>query len=294
MQTKVKSAKNLACIAATLLCLIVFATASFAATPTLSLPRGLAVDSKGNLWVANSAGNNILVYSPSYVLQKSKTITTGISDPWGVAFDHWGNPWVANNGNSSVTEYPSGLQSPTTTLTNGITNPQALAFDATGNLWVQNNGTNLIVYVPTVSFSIPADLVQTITPGEPIYGLALGAGSVALGTPTDASVTAKGYAIKIGQLGGSMQVGQSTGFAIACDASGKFYIANLDGSVQTSVPSQSIYGNGSLTTSAFLQLSFAPSGIAVDSVHGRVYFSNYDGNSISVYSTSGTFLHLIQ
>jgi len=61
--------------AATVLCLLVFATASFAVTPTIDLPRGLAVDAKGNLYVANVGGNNILVYSPGYVLQKSKTIT---------------------------------------------------------------------------------------------------------------------------------------------------------------------------------------------------------------------------
>jgi hypothetical protein len=38
---------------------------------------------------------------------------------------------------------------------------------------------------------------------------------------------------------------------------------------------------------AFLQLPFVASGIAIDNMRGRVYFSNYNGNSIAVYSTAG-------
>ena len=39
-----------------LLCLAAFASASFAATSPLNNPRGLAVDAKGNLYVANTLG----------------------------------------------------------------------------------------------------------------------------------------------------------------------------------------------------------------------------------------------
>ncbi len=78
-----KSTKTFARIAAVVAVLV---TASFAATPALEFPRGLAVDSKGNLYVANSGGNNILVYGPGYTLQKSKTITADINTPWGRRF----------------------------------------------------------------------------------------------------------------------------------------------------------------------------------------------------------------
>src|SRR5215469_1071894 len=60
---------------------------SYAATQPLSYPKGLAVDSKGNLYVANSGGNDILIYNSSYVQITSATITSNISNPTGVAFD---------------------------------------------------------------------------------------------------------------------------------------------------------------------------------------------------------------
>src|SRR5579863_1313529 len=66
-------------LASTLLCLFAFGSASFAGT--LSYPRGLAVDSKGNLYVANSGANNIVVYGPKYAQQTAKTITSNISNP---------------------------------------------------------------------------------------------------------------------------------------------------------------------------------------------------------------------
>ena len=90
-----KRTKSFALIASILLCLVVFVSASFAANPLLN-PRGLAVDAKGNLWVANKQGGsagigNILAFNPDYERLTNKTITNAILDPTGVAFDAEGN-----------------------------------------------------------------------------------------------------------------------------------------------------------------------------------------------------------
>ena len=286
-----KSKKTFARIATVVATLV---TASFAATtPALEFPRGLAVDSKGNLYVANSAGNNILVYSPGYTLQKSKTITAGITTPWGVAFDPIGDLWVANNGSNSITEYNAGTQYTSTTISKGILSPEALVFDSAGNLWVQNNATYLTVYESANPYGAPVNLLQTITPGGTIYGLAFGAGALSIGTPSKVLINAEGSALINGLLN-PIPLSSNTGFAMACDASGKIYIGSLDNSVTLVTPAQVSDGLGSIMVSTFLQLPFAPSGIAIDNVRNRVYFSNYNDNSISVYNTAGTFLHLIQ
>jgi DNA-binding beta-propeller fold protein YncE len=76
------------------------------------------------------------------------------------------------------------------------------------------------------------------------------------------------------------------GVALASDNKGDMYIGNLDGSVYFALPSQ--------VASLFLQLSFTPTGIAVDNVHGRVYISNGPANTIYAYSTAGVLLKTIQ
>jgi DNA-binding beta-propeller fold protein YncE len=79
----------------------------------------------------------------------------------------------------------------------------------------------------------------------------------------------------------------NSGFALAFDNKGNLYASDLNGKVGIDVTSQG-YSYG------FIQLPFVPYGIAVDNTRGRVYFSNYNGNSISVYSTAGVLLTTIQ
>jgi DNA-binding beta-propeller fold protein YncE len=50
--------------------LLFLAAVSSAATKPISAPEGRALDSKGNLYVANYSGNEILIYSPSYQQMK--------------------------------------------------------------------------------------------------------------------------------------------------------------------------------------------------------------------------------
>jgi DNA-binding beta-propeller fold protein YncE len=84
-----------------------FTSISIAASHPLNSPQGLAVAANGNLYVANTGGNQVLVYSPAHAQLTAKTITANISSPASVAFDPSGNVWVANTASSSITEYSS-------------------------------------------------------------------------------------------------------------------------------------------------------------------------------------------
>lgn len=66
-------------------------------------------------------------------------------------------------------------------------------------------------------------------------------------------------------------------------------MGNFDGSVQIFVP----LSGGQAIVIPYLQLSFVPSGIALDNARERVYISNTYGNSISVYNTAGALLKTI-
>jgi DNA-binding beta-propeller fold protein YncE len=108
-----------------------------AATNPLNQPRGLALASNGNLYVANSGGNNVLVFNPNYAWVSSKTITAGVDKPTSVAFDSAGNLYVANIGTESVTQYSSaGVQNTAGTITAAINTPEYIAVDGLDNIWV--------------------------------------------------------------------------------------------------------------------------------------------------------------
>ena len=113
--------------------LLLLSLTSFAATKPLNIPQGLAVDAKGNLYVANNGGNQILIYGPAYAQMTAKTISKGVSSPSAVVVDALANIWVANlsggpSGTGTVTEYSSaGVL--TNTFTDGIDYPYAIATD---------------------------------------------------------------------------------------------------------------------------------------------------------------------
>jgi hypothetical protein len=280
-------------IAFTALCLGL-ATVSFAAsTKPLSYPKGLAVDAKGNLYVANSGGNDILVYNTSYKQVPKDTITSNVINPTGVAIDAQGNLWVANYGtsnggaNGSIAEYIAGVQNTAASITNGILGPEALAVDGAGNVWVENDYVNITVYAPGSLYTPATTPVRTFAPVSPIYGLTVGANTVAWGSNNQVDFAPATLGLTTGTLnyGG---YGNDTGVALATDSAGNVYMANLDGSVN--IATQQFYEYG-----PFAQLSFPPSGIAIDNVHARVYFSNYNGNSISVYDkNTGALLETIK
>jgi hypothetical protein len=271
------------------LCLGIAITA-FAAKNPLNEPNGLAVDSKGNLYVANSGGNNILVFTSKYTQVPSKTITLGIDHPTGVALDPLGNVWVANYiaGAGSITEYANGQQVSSGTITEGVTSPLAIAVDGSGNVWVQNNNSYVDVYSQPVLGAGSPTLTQTFNVAGPLYGISVWENTIALGTASSFGVDF-GDAFTTMQNGvfeGATNVSNDSGLSIAADHQGGFYMGNLDGSVNHTV---------GLTQSLFVQLSYQPAGTAVDTVNDRVYFSCFQCNYIQAYSTTtGQLLETIQ
>jgi len=114
----------------------------------ISAARSIAIDSSGNVWVANF-GNNSVTKIPSGASSCSSCINfviDGKSQPAGIAVDSGGNVWVANFGSDSVTQIPKGATSCASacvTLTGGgLSEGAAIAVDLAGNLWVANNGNN--------------------------------------------------------------------------------------------------------------------------------------------------------
>ena len=99
-----------------------------------SEPISPAIDSAGNLYVANYLGGTISkVTSSGMVTLAWATVGT---DPLALAFDTSGNLYVANYGSNTVSKVNSS-GTVTATYTVG-THPGALSFDSSCNLYVAN------------------------------------------------------------------------------------------------------------------------------------------------------------
>jgi sugar lactone lactonase YvrE len=154
-------------------------------------PVFIALDSSGNLWVADEGNNRVLEFKPpfangmaasvvvgqaDFVSNASATTATGLFTPIGVAFDSGGNLWVGDTFNNRVLQFKPpfangmsaslvlGQASFTTrtfaTTQNGFTGPSGIGFDSSGNLFVtdaENNRT--LRFPPPFSNNQNADLV---------------------------------------------------------------------------------------------------------------------------------------
>jgi DNA-binding beta-propeller fold protein YncE len=264
-------------LAALLFSLSSMVASSAATTYPLNSPQGLALDFKGNLYVANNSGNQVLVYDTSYQQVSSKTITHDVVNPNGLAFDPSGNLWVVNAGNSSIVEYsPAGVvESDFYTYNGGV--PYAIAVDAIGDVWVETDYATVMVYpqgsvIPQASFSNPTDAFT---------GIATYQGIAVIGTNTQRQIWP--IAPTLALLFRSSPLSE-TGFAMAFDTAGNLYSGNIDNTLSV----YSIMG-----TKMLVKLGFFPFGLAVDSTRGRIYVADANHNRIVVYSTSGTLLHTI-
>ena len=263
---------------------------------TLNGPYGLALDASGNLYVANVNSNQVLVYNPNYVQQSAKSITSELSAPTGVAFDSKGNVYVANLGSASdgyITQYSSaGVQNTRFLITDGIAIPSAITVDGLDDLHVLNF---LDVTVYPLADNLNGPFLLTTIPlnasgCEPFKcAIAVHAGDLYVGEFLSPNGWEKGFVSELLAGGGRFPVFQVTTsgvVALATDSAGHLYVVTGNGEVDFWGPKGKVF---------FLQTSgFIPAAIAVDSARGRVYLSNFLGNSVLVYSTKGTLLHTIQ
>jgi len=247
------------------------------ASASFDYPYAVAVDSSGNVYVADTINNLIREITPGgvvstlagggpgYPLNGTGTAAS-FNGPWGIAVDSSGNVYVADQGNQMIRKItPGGV---VTTLagsgsvgfangpgaTAAFYNPFGVAVDAAGNVYVADSYNQLI---------------RKITPGGVVSTLA---GTVGVSGSTNATGTAASFSMPIG---------------VAVDAAGNVYVSdswnNLirkispGGVVSTLAGQAGVAGstNGNCSVSSFNH----PYEIAVDA-SGVVYVADQDNNLI--------------
>jgi hypothetical protein len=105
---------------------------------------GAAVDTSGNLYVANIGNSTVTVYAPGSDTPKL-TISDGLSSPYGVIVDSKGNVFVSNLGTNDITAYASGQTSPYETISfNDYGQAVGIAVDSANDIWVACDTTDAV------------------------------------------------------------------------------------------------------------------------------------------------------
>jgi streptogramin lyase len=251
---------------------------------------GIAVDSKGNVYVANQAGNSIAVYptgsngnaTPSRVISGAATT---LAQPSLIALDSQGNNvYVANSAGSvcdgAVTVFPASandnaapsanIRCDQTTHNDNtmLANPRGVALDAGGNIYVTNASGPYITIYPAGSSdnAKPSGIIGCGAPGS---GLCNGPDLTQLGQP----------------------------FGIALDSTGNIYVTNSGGPPGVQGYSVTIYGAGATGNTAPLETIAGnsthlsvPEGIVLDS-KGNIYVANLENGeafNVTVYPPFGS------
>jgi sugar lactone lactonase YvrE len=111
----------------------------------LHTPQGLAIDSAGNVFVADLGGQ--LISSSIYKVTPEgvrSVFAQGLVYPTSLAFDRAGNLFVADHDSGCIYKYKTdGARS---TFVSGLRGPQGLAFDGAGNLFVGETAYNGHIY----------------------------------------------------------------------------------------------------------------------------------------------------
>lgn len=236
-------------------------------------PSGVAVDSSGNLYIADTGNHVIRMVSTSGTITTIAGINTGgysgdggaainaaLDLPSSVAIDSSGNIYIADSGNNVIREISGGNIN--TILGDGFAStfldyPESIALDGKGNLYICDSDELRIL-----KFTLSTNTVTVV------------AGNGELGFS--------------GDFGPAPQASLQDPSAIALDSSGNLYIADTnnnrvrkvysDGTIATvagyGFPGYT--GNGGPATNALL---WAPHGIAVDG-SGNVYVADTENNVI--------------
>jgi streptogramin lyase len=252
-----------------------------AACGGLNLPGAVAIDSGGNVVVANYFGGAMSKFSATGVPAAAAGYAgVGLRESFGIAVDGADDVWVANeqsvtaannSHHGSVSEFSSaGVELSGNGYTGGgLYFPVALAVDAGGDVWAADYGSS--------SATLLAQDGSAIS-GASGYGVSAlpFTSAVAIDASHNAWFAVQNAAVRVSSAGAVTSFACCNDPAgIAIDAGGDVWIADYNGSAVVELTSAGAVEH----TVSVLGGDGGPKGIAVDGA-GNVWAANYYGNAL--------------
>jgi trimeric autotransporter adhesin len=317
----------------------------------LNAPQGMAIDSSGNVYIADTNNNRVrvvttngiintfagngLIGSPLAFGDGGPANQANLQLPGGVALDSKGNLYIADTGDNLIREVttdgiinsicgdslPGFMGDGAAPLNAEVHSPEDVAVDSSGNIYIadtfnaaireitlSNNQINTIAGNGSVGYSGDGGLATSAGLIEP-YAISLDSkGNVFIAEPPDGRIRELTIsnlfiitAVGNGVLGFSGDGGQAVkaeinqASGVAVDSSGNIYLADafnnrirkIDASgVITTIAGSGVYsysGDGGPATSAQL---FAPHAAAID-VNGNLFIADTDNNAVREVNSKG-------
>jgi sugar lactone lactonase YvrE len=267
-----------------------------------SYPQGIAVDTSGNIFIADTNNHRILKFNSSGTcLMTIGSYGSGYDqfrDPKGIAVDTSGNIFVADCSNNRVQVFYSSGTWKSTIAGGYFYYPNGVAVDNTGNIYVTDSYYNKIeIFYSSGTWkssigSYGTNAGQFSSP----YGVAVdNTGNIFVSDSSNNRIqkfnSSGVYQLQFGNFGtGNGQFGTPTGITV--DSSGNIFVVDLlNNRVQkfnSSGVYQSQFGNYGTGNGNF----YYPMGIAVD-INGSIFVADTYNNKIqkfkfgTIYKISG-------
>ena len=234
----------------------------------LNAPEGVAVDSSGNIYIADESNFRVLKETPSNGSYTQSTVADNLGGPQGVAVDGSGNVYVATPDGVLKETLSGGSYTQSTIASNPGGNFSYVAVDASGNVYITS--TQGSVLKETLSNGSYTQSTVVTGVNEP-DGVAVDAsGNVYIANPNSNRVlkeTLSGGTYTQSTIGSGLDFP----FGVAVDGSGNVYIVDSD---NNRVLKETL-SNGSYTQSTIVSGLEIPLGMAVDG-SGNVYIADPD------------------
>ena len=250
------------------------------AAAQLNSPNAVALDSKGNLYIADTVNQRIRMISgrtittvagnqaqgPNFGGDLGAATVANLWSPTAIAFDAAGNYYIADNGNSRIRKVDTagiittfvGASGGTSGTAGKLDHPNGLVFDAGGALYIaDSNNARVARYVPPSDFT---------------------------------NIAGTGTAFFSGDGGQANRAQLNKPAGIAMDAAGNIYLADTNNSRIRKITTDGIIttiagsrytgysGDGGDATAAWLNF---PRSVAV-SPNGTVYIADTGNHAIRV------------